>query len=787
MSPRAPNTSRPGSSKVKGKVKGKGKGKGKGNALAANMPSPDLDSLDLSDDADLRTFVTEVHRSVRSARRDGQGAALAEALRQSRDAVLARAGAQGAAASVAGGSAGPGGTSARGRAFRRLPSNGCPPPPAVADLGLVYLPCGSAAGGDGIAVRIRTNPHQVRSTVLQVASPPLSIESARPPLPTSSATIFLRAPFASEDEKVLRYVPYFGEDDEEDVISDAYSTEHRENLMEFGPEYEERDTNDEIDETLRALVERAGDRLDCGVGGGGERRLSTFLAQALAEVTVERVAERYKACFVKPAADADADADADSDSKSGSTSNTDESDRSSAGGEKKKAGIWTPYLEAMDSYRNLFCRRCFTYDCNMHGNLPKADAQLQCNLAGSREREGYWERLDPLLPEKEMAALKRRRRSIAGLGWKRMRASPPRSRIPDKTAGAGLTPLQASVCRRAFVIFQGDAVRMAQAMGADLDAVRRFVDERRLRVDTSYTDLGSSGIWSGGKNKNLYVSMRNYKVEWLQRIQNAEIHPFFLPCDHDGPCDEDTCSCVKNAFFCTKHCVWGERSRNFFRGCACTKNCRTKSCPCFAAKRECDPDLCRNCGACCDPPNRPATKQMCRNDNISMRRHRHLLLAESSIKDAGFGIYTKHALKKGDFVHEYLGEVISQEEAERRGCIYDKVNRSYLFNLASDYVVDASRKGNKTRFFNHSSKPNCETKMVTVNGDPRIGLYAKCDIEAQSELFFDYRYDVGMDNDLIIKPAQRVDWMKDSKMANKVSKKRAAPEQRRKADKKQTT
>ena len=72
---------------------------------------------------------------------------------------------------------------------------------------------------------------------------------------------------------------------------------------------------------------------------------------------------------------------------------------------------------------------------------------------------------------------------------------------------------------------------MAQAMGADLDAVRRFVDERRLRVDTSYTDLGSSGIWSGGKNKNLYVSMRNYKVEWLQRIQNAEIHPFFLPCD----------------------------------------------------------------------------------------------------------------------------------------------------------------------------------------------------------------------------------------------------------------
>lgn len=37
------------------------------------------------------------------------------------------------------------------------------------------------------------------------------------------------------------------------------------------------------------------------------------------------------------------------------------------------------------------------------------------------------------------------------------------------------------------------------------------------------------------------------------------------------------------------------------------------------------------------------------------------------------------------------------------------------------------------------------------------------------QLFFDYRYDVGMDNELIVKPAVSVDWMQDSKMANKVS------------------
>lgn len=42
------------------------------------------------------------------------------------------------------------------------------------------------------------------------------------------------------------------------------------------------------------------------------------------------------------------------------------------------------------------------------------------------------------------------------------------------------------------------------------------------------------------------------------------------------------------------------------------------------------------------------------------------------------------------------------------------------------------------------------------------------------QLFFDYRYDVGIDNDLIIKPGKTVDWMKNPKMANKISKENAS-------------
>ena len=116
-----------------------------------------------------------------------------------------------------------------------------------------------------------------------------------------------------------------------------------------------------------------------------------------------------------------------------------------------------------------------------------------------------------------------------------------------------------------------------------------------------------------------------------------------------------------------------------------------------------------------------------------------LLIGPSRI--AGWGAFTPRAVEKSEFLIEYRGELISQQEADRRGQVYDRRASSYLFNLNDAQVVDACRKGCRARFANHSDSANAATRILNVRGDHHIAIYAKKRIERGEEVFFDYRYD----------------------------------------------
>ncbi len=93
----------------------------------------------------------------------------------------------------------------------------------------------------------------------------------------------------------------------------------------------------------------------------------------------------------------------------------------------------------------------------------------------------------------------------------------------------------------------------------------------------------------------------------------------------------------------------------------------------------------------------------------------------------GLGLFAAEDIPKGTRIIQYVGKIISNEEA-------DQHRGRYLFTLDSEQTIDGSSRKNLARYINHSCRPNADSDVI----DKEIWIIAKRKIKASEEITINY-------------------------------------------------
>ncbi|KXX73200.1 Histone-lysine N-methyltransferase ash1 [Madurella mycetomatis] len=110
--------------------------------------------------------------------------------------------------------------------------------------------------------------------------------------------------------------------------------------------------------------------------------------------------------------------------------------------------------------------------------------------------------------------------------------------------------------------------------------------------------------------------------------------------------------------------------------------------------------------------------------------------------DRGYGVRSNRCFEANQIIMEYTGEIITEEECERRmNEVYKDNECYYLMSFDQNMIIDATT-GSIARFVNHSCSPNCRMIKWIVSGQPRMALFAgDRPIMTGEELTYDYNFD----------------------------------------------
>ena len=153
--------------------------------------------------------------------------------------------------------------------------------------------------------------------------------------------------------------------------------------------------------------------------------------------------------------------------------------------------------------------------------------------------------------------------------------------------------------------------------------------------------------------------------------------------------------------------------------CTSTSGCLTR-----ASSTECTQYSCQLYSAC-------QNRRILNNESV----HQLQLFKHSKMIN---GVRSTVDICKDQLVCEFVGEVIRKDTHLKRLENGQSYHHFGVELIPGSYVIDASKKGNLSRFMNHSCEPNCVMQRWVVNGQQRIGIFALKNIESGVELTYDY-------------------------------------------------
>ncbi|XP_068513546.1 histone-lysine N-methyltransferase EHMT1 isoform X3 [Anas acuta] len=261
----------------------------------------------------------------------------------------------------------------------------------------------------------------------------------------------------------------------------------------------------------------------------------------------------------------------------------------------------------------------------------------------------------------------------------------------------------------------------------------------------------NSQVWVALQmNKTLRESSTDKPVQ-IEKVVSRDIARGYeripIPCVNSV----DSEPCPSNYKYVSQNCVTSpmdiDRNITHLQYCVCIDDCSSSNCMCGQLSMRCwydkdgrllpefnmaEPPLIFECNHAC------SCWRTCRNRVVQNGLRTRLQLYRT--QKMGWGVRTMQDIPLGTFVCEYVGELISDSEADVRE------EDSYLFDLDNKdgevYCIDARFYGNISRFINHLCEPNLIPVRVFMSHQdlrfPRIAFFSTRHIEAGEEIGFDY-------------------------------------------------